>query len=99
MLRARNVTDEVSPTSFQRLKIRLNGHAKIGYTRKAGWKEQVPLFAFNCEAHGVVSNTPQGHMQRLLCPRCFNEEIASALDVQDQMQQSEMHDTSIAEGN
>ena len=93
-------SDIVSLSSFQRLKIRLYGQARIGYAKKTGWKEQIPLFAFNCETHGVVINTPQGHMQRLLCPRCFDEEIASTFVVDYQMQQlDDIYNTALVEGN
>ena len=93
-------TDEASLSSLQRLKLRLSGHARVGFAQKAGWKEQVPLFAFNCETHGIVCNTPQGHMHRLICPRCFPEEIASTLDAhaRDQMQLDALSDASLVEG-
>ena len=84
-------TDEISITALQRLKMRVYGHTQIGYAKKAGWKEKVPLFAFDCNTHGVVCNTPQGHMQWLLCPRCFDEETTLTHDIQGQLQLDIMH--------
>ena len=92
-------TDEDGLSSLQRLKLRLSGHIQVGHTKRAGWKERVPVFAFHCETHGIVSNTPMGHMQRLICPRCFHEEIASTLDAhaRDQMLLDEIHTASLVE--
>jgi len=59
--------------------------------KRVGGKEKIPLFAFNCNTHGVVCNTPQGHMQWLVCPRCFEEENAITHDVEDQMQLDSTH--------
>ncbi len=93
-------TDEASLSSLQRLKIRLSGHTRVGYSKKAGWKERVPVFAFHCETHGIVCNTPQGHMQRLICPQCFKEEIASTCNAytRDQMQLNALPDASLVQG-
>ncbi len=93
-------TDEASLSSLQRLKLRLSGHTQIGYAKKAEWKERVPVFAFHCETHGIVSNTPMGHMQRLICPQCFLDEAASSREAHacDQMQLDAFKDVSLVEG-
>jgi hypothetical protein len=39
-----------------------------------GWKAAVPFYAFRCEKHGIVVNYPAGHMEKLLCPFCLDEE-------------------------
>ena len=60
---------------IQKAKLELFGSSKIGHIKKKGWKEQVPVYAFNCKKHGIVYNTPKGHMSRLICPECQEEKV------------------------
>ena len=30
-------------------------------------------YIFNCDYHGITSSKPQGHDERLVCLKCFNE--------------------------
>ncbi|MGD0804358.1 MAG: hypothetical protein ABSA11_09830 [Candidatus Bathyarchaeia archaeon] len=61
-------------TPYHALRITLNGHVHIGDFKMHGWKAAVPFYAFRCEKHGIVVNYPAGHMEKLLCPFCLDEE-------------------------
>jgi hypothetical protein len=84
--------DEVSLSSLQRVKLKLFGCSHVGYIRKQGWTAEAPFYAFICEIHGVVRNTPQGHGRFLICPLCLRDEMSSklaedlVLDISDQIQ-------------
>ena len=83
--------DEISLSSLQRVRLRLFGCSQVGTIRKQGWKAEAPLYAFNCEIHGIVRNTPQGHGQLLICPFCPRDEMSRGAedlvpDVADQIQ-------------
>ncbi len=83
--------DEVSLSSLQRVKLKLFGYSQVGYIRKQGWKAEAPFYAFICEIHGVVRNTPQGHGHLLICPLCLRDEKSyrvedHVLDVAGQIQ-------------
>ena len=82
--------EEVSLSSLQRVRLKLFGCSQVGYIRKQGWTAEAPLYAFRCEIHGVVRNTPQGHGHLLICPLCLRDEISHraedlAPDVVDQI--------------
>ena len=83
--------DEVTLSSQQRVKLRLFGCSQVGTIRKQGWKAEAPLYAFNCEIHGIVRNTTQGHGLLLICPLCLRDETSHGAedlvpDVADQIQ-------------
>jgi hypothetical protein len=62
-------------TLLQRLQLRLTGSVRVGWMRRPGWKEELPLYAFRCSIHGIVVNYPHGFSGRLECPHCQGERI------------------------
>lgn len=60
-------------TLFQKLRVKLFGSCKIGYIKEEGWRDKIPLFAFYCNKHGIISSVPMGFNQMLVCPSCLEE--------------------------
>jgi hypothetical protein len=57
-------------TLIQHIQIFLLGSVKIGEITRPGWSGSLPLYAFRCPEHGIVSNRPQGYGEYLRCPVC-----------------------------
>ena len=58
---------------LEKLKLQLKGFVKVGEKKEPGWKTPIPLYAFNCQTHGLVNGTPRGYENRLVCPLCEEE--------------------------
>ena len=59
-------------TTFQRLRIQINGYVPIGNYTRPGWKGDLTFYAFRCKLHGLVCNYPHGE-DNLGCPKCLEE--------------------------
>ena len=49
----------------------------IGKLQLEGWSAPLPWYLFECKKHGLVTNYRWGHSQRLVCPKCFDEECSN----------------------
>ena len=67
----------VTVTHLQRIEIKLLGKAFMGYRARDGWRQPLPFYAFRCPVHGYVEDYPHGYAERLDCPLCSREELAS----------------------
>ena len=45
---------------WQRIQLLVFGHVKVGMRMRPRWKNPIPLYAFECEKHGLVENIPKG---------------------------------------
>ena len=58
---------------LDKLKLQLNGFARIGEHKEEGWQNSLPYFVFKCPIHGLVKNYTYGYSDRLECPLCQQE--------------------------
>ena len=68
----KEVADNLS--AYEQLRVMLSGDIHVGDYRFPGWSGALPFYAFTCEKHGLVVNYPTGHMKKLLCPYCLEED-------------------------
>jgi len=68
----RELASSLSPQDV--LQIERKGVIHVGDHKMAGWKRPLSFYAFRCDKHGLVANYPIGHMEKLLCPFCLEEE-------------------------
>jgi hypothetical protein len=74
------IDDKENPSTYQ--VIRLPAHQAedvhrvyLGNHARSGWREELPFYAFECQAHRTVINYPQGYERRLAYPLCDKEPI------------------------
>ena len=60
---------------IQILTLRIRGSLFINNVKFDGWSGELPLYLFKCDLHGYELNYPIGHMKRLLCPICIEENL------------------------
>jgi hypothetical protein len=48
----------------------------VGVYMKAGWREPIMFYQFQCKLHGRVVNYPMGYAERLHCPVCMEQEAS-----------------------
>jgi hypothetical protein len=53
---------------LQKIELKLLGSAKLGYERRLGWQEELPIYLFRCPRHGLQSSYTSGYGSMLLCP-------------------------------
>jgi len=81
-------TRQTHPTLgiIKNIRLKIFGTCKVGLTKEKGWKGALPLYAFKCQTHGIVYNTPQGHYHRLICPECIKQKKEKMLEEQELFQ-------------
>jgi len=57
----------------QKIFLKIFGRCKIGSVKEEGWKDKIPLFAFYCNKHGIMSSLPLGSNNMLICSSCLEE--------------------------
>ena len=57
----------------QRVALTLFGRSHVGEVTRPGWSGSLPVYAFRCPKHGLVTNYEQGYDRRLDCPICQRE--------------------------
>jgi hypothetical protein len=58
---------------FQLLMLMIQGSVLIANLKLDGWRDKIPIYLFKCEKHGYQLTYPQGHMMRIICPKCAKE--------------------------
>jgi hypothetical protein len=58
---------------FQLLMLMIQGSVLIANLKLDGWRDKIPIYLFKCEKHGYQLTYPQGHMMRIMCPKCAKE--------------------------
>lgn len=67
------MTDKViTLTLFQKIILAIFGSVEIGKIREEGWTDSLPLYAFNCDDHGLQTNYPSGN-GKLHCKECIKK--------------------------
>ncbi len=62
-------------TAVQKIKLKLQGHVKVGEFKKESWNDSLPHYVFRCPTHGLVSDYPHGFDDKLMCPICTKNEL------------------------
>ena len=62
-------------STFQKLRLRIFGHVKVGTRMKKGWRAPIMHYAFKCPKHGIVEDYPHGFRHELRCPKCTEERL------------------------
>jgi hypothetical protein len=66
-------------SKWQRFILKVRKRVFIGMEKHAGWKSYLPIYAFPCDKHGIVTNHPHGYEGILPCPQCCEEEFKRVL--------------------
>ena len=61
-------------STWQKLKLKMLGHAYIGHRQKPGWSGPLPFYVVKCDEHGLYEDYPHGHRQYFSCPECWKEQ-------------------------
>jgi hypothetical protein len=69
------VEAEPGLTLTQRLQLIITGSTPTTTRSRPGWKHELQFYAFKCPIHGLVESYPQGHNQKLRCPKCSDEHV------------------------
>ena len=61
--------------------LEVRGYVATRMVQHPGWKAPLQLYAFRCPIHNVVENIAKGYNERLECPYCLQEKLASVKKV------------------
>lgn len=64
------VSKAIRLSIWQKLILLVKGRVFVGYERRSGWSESLPIYAFRCPRHGIQTDNRHGFYERLDCPLC-----------------------------
>lgn len=59
----------------QRLSLKIRGRVFLRYEVRDDWIRPLPIYAANCDRHGVYEDYPHGWNEKLECPLCLLKRI------------------------